>query len=163
MNTCPSQARDLAQEGHRWAMEQTCVRSCSCFLKRRSWAARRTRRPEQGLRLEGVSHHTTERRRKNCRRPPIDSGTAMARQGMRIINAKKSKYYNAALENFEQARRCYERAGSRRLAMRCGRSTRRPPPQDRFMSVLRKSLPTWFPVRSARFWNVRKCAGYATG
>jgi glutamine synthetase type III len=30
---------------------------------------------------------------------------------MRIINAKKSKYYNAALENFEQARRCYERAG----------------------------------------------------
>lgn len=30
--------------------------------------------------------------------------------GMRILNAKKSKYYGAALESFEDARRCYERA-----------------------------------------------------
>ena len=30
---------------------------------------------------------------------------------MRIVDAGKSKYYNAALENFEHAKRCYERAG----------------------------------------------------
>jgi hypothetical protein len=30
---------------------------------------------------------------------------------MRILNKSKSKYYEAALTNFERARRCYERAG----------------------------------------------------
>jgi hypothetical protein len=30
---------------------------------------------------------------------------------MRILNAAKSKYYDAALSNFKRARRCYERAG----------------------------------------------------
>ena len=30
---------------------------------------------------------------------------------MRILKAKKSKYYDAALRDFERARRCYERAG----------------------------------------------------
>ena len=30
---------------------------------------------------------------------------------MRIVNAKKSKYYDAALSNFEGAERCFERAG----------------------------------------------------
>jgi hypothetical protein len=29
---------------------------------------------------------------------------------MRIVDAKKSKYYNAALSNFERARDCYQRA-----------------------------------------------------
>jgi uncharacterized Zn finger protein len=31
-------------------------------------------------------------------------------QGMRIVDSKKSKYYNAALSNFERARDCYQRA-----------------------------------------------------
>jgi tetratricopeptide (TPR) repeat protein len=30
---------------------------------------------------------------------------------MRILNAKKSKYYEAALSNFERAKHCFERAG----------------------------------------------------
>ena len=30
---------------------------------------------------------------------------------MRILAAKKSKYYDAALSHFETARRCYERSG----------------------------------------------------
>jgi hypothetical protein len=62
--------------------------------------------------LEGVSHYTTEPAAKKLQktRPSIAARLWRA-QGMRIINAKKSKYYNAALENFEQARRCYERAG----------------------------------------------------
>ncbi|MDN5850779.1 MAG: hypothetical protein L0H63_14260, partial [Nitrococcus sp.] len=29
----------------------------------------------------------------------------------RIVNAKKSKYYDAALSNFERAKRCFEQAG----------------------------------------------------
>lgn len=32
-------------------------------------------------------------------------------QGLRIVNAKKSKYYDAALSNFERAKRCFDRAG----------------------------------------------------
>jgi len=32
-------------------------------------------------------------------------------QGLRIVNARKSKYYHAALSNFDSARRCFERAG----------------------------------------------------
>ncbi len=31
--------------------------------------------------------------------------------GVRILNAKKSKHYDAALSHFENARRCYERSG----------------------------------------------------
>ena len=31
--------------------------------------------------------------------------------GLRIVNAKKSKYYDAAISNFEQAKRCYIKAG----------------------------------------------------
>jgi hypothetical protein len=62
--------------------------------------------------LEGVSHYTTEPAAKKLQktRPSIAARLWRA-QGMRIINAKKSKYYNAALENFGQSRRCYERAG----------------------------------------------------
>jgi len=30
---------------------------------------------------------------------------------MRIVDAKKSKYYDAALSNFERARDCHQRAG----------------------------------------------------
>lgn len=29
---------------------------------------------------------------------------------MRIVNEKKSKYYDAAFSHFEQAKRCYEKA-----------------------------------------------------
>ena len=32
-------------------------------------------------------------------------------QGLRIVNAKKGKYYDTALSNFECAKRCFERAG----------------------------------------------------
>jgi hypothetical protein len=32
-------------------------------------------------------------------------------QGMRIVTAKKSGYYDAAIANFESAKRCFERAG----------------------------------------------------
>jgi len=32
-------------------------------------------------------------------------------QGLRIVNAKKSKYYDDALSNFDSAKRCFERVG----------------------------------------------------
>ena len=34
--------------------------------------------------------------------------------GMRILVAKRSKYYDAALSNFKDAKRCYERSGLHR-------------------------------------------------
>jgi hypothetical protein len=62
--------------------------------------------------LEGVSHNATEPAAKKLEKTHPEVAARLWRaQGMRIINAKKSKYYNAALENFERARRCYERAG----------------------------------------------------
>jgi uncharacterized Zn finger protein len=62
--------------------------------------------------LQGVSHNATEPAAKKLEKTHPEVAARLWRaQGMRIINAKKSKYYNAALENFERARRCYERAG----------------------------------------------------
>ncbi|MBZ5621117.1 MAG: hypothetical protein LAQ69_20685 [Acidobacteriia bacterium] len=62
--------------------------------------------------LEHVSHYTTEPAAKKLEKPHPDLAARLWRaQGMRIVNAGKSKYYDAALSNFESARRCYERAG----------------------------------------------------
>jgi len=62
--------------------------------------------------LEGVSHYTTEPVAKKLEKPyPGLAARLWRAQGMRIINAKKSKYYAAALSNFERAKRCFERAG----------------------------------------------------
>jgi uncharacterized Zn finger protein len=62
--------------------------------------------------LEGVSHYTAEPAAKKLERTHPDVTARLWRaQGMRIIGAKKSKYYAAALSNFERAKRCYERAG----------------------------------------------------
>jgi hypothetical protein len=62
--------------------------------------------------LEDVSHYTTEpAARKLEKTHPEAAARLWCAQGMRVIKAKKSKYYGAALENFERVRRCYERAG----------------------------------------------------
>ncbi|MBI4658500.1 MAG: hypothetical protein HY735_06575 [Verrucomicrobia bacterium] len=62
--------------------------------------------------LEGLSHYTTEPVAEKLEKPQPDLAARLWRaQGMRIINAKKSKYYAAALSNFERAKRCFERAG----------------------------------------------------
>jgi hypothetical protein len=62
--------------------------------------------------LEGVSHHATGPAAKKLEKlHPDASARLWSAQGMRIVNAKKSKYYDAALANFESAKRCYERAG----------------------------------------------------
>jgi uncharacterized Zn finger protein len=59
-----------------------------------------------------VSHLTTEpAARKLEKTHPGIAARLWRAQGMRILDAKKSKYYPEALENFRRARRCYERAG----------------------------------------------------
>jgi hypothetical protein len=62
--------------------------------------------------LEDISHYATEPVAKKLAKTHPDVAAKVYRAlGMRILKAKKSKYYGAALANFEDARRCYERAG----------------------------------------------------
>jgi len=62
--------------------------------------------------LEQVSHYATEPVAQTLEKPhPGPAARLWRAQGMRIVNAKKSKYYAAALSNFERAMRCYEKAG----------------------------------------------------
>lgn len=62
--------------------------------------------------LQDLSHYFTEPAAKNLETTYPDVAARLWRaQGMRIVDAKKSKYYNAALSNFERATRCFERAG----------------------------------------------------
>jgi hypothetical protein len=61
--------------------------------------------------LEGLSHFVTEPAADLLAKAHPDVAAKVFRaMGMRILNAKKSKYYHEALENFEDARNCYARA-----------------------------------------------------
>ena len=62
--------------------------------------------------LEGLSHYATEPIAKKIEKAHPDLSARLWRaQGLRIVNGKKSKYYAAALSDFESAKRCFERAG----------------------------------------------------
>ena len=62
--------------------------------------------------LEGVSHYVTEPAAKKLEHTDPDVAARLWRaQGMRLVQGRKSKYYDAALANFERARRCFEQAG----------------------------------------------------
>lgn len=62
--------------------------------------------------LQGVSHYATEPAAKKLEKPHPELAARLWRaQGMRIVDAKKSKYYASALTNFERARDCFRRAG----------------------------------------------------
>ncbi len=62
--------------------------------------------------LEGLSHYTTEPAARRLEKTHPDVAARLWRaQGMRIVKTGKSKYYGAALSNFENAMRCFERAG----------------------------------------------------
>jgi uncharacterized Zn finger protein len=62
--------------------------------------------------LQNTSHFATEAAAKALEdaRPELAARLWRA-QGMRIVEAGKSKYYDAALGNFTRAKQCYERAG----------------------------------------------------
>jgi hypothetical protein len=54
----------------------------------------------------------TQHRRLRIRCAELDTTIQdFVAQGLRIINARKIKYYGAALSNFERAKHCFERAG----------------------------------------------------
>lgn len=62
--------------------------------------------------IEELSHYSTEPAARRLAKSHPDVAAKVYRaMGMRILNAKKSKYYDAALSNFEDAKRCYERSG----------------------------------------------------
>lgn len=62
--------------------------------------------------LERVSHYATEPAAKKLEKVHPDAPARLWRaQGMRLVKGKKSKYYDAALSNFERARNCFEKAG----------------------------------------------------
>jgi uncharacterized Zn finger protein len=62
--------------------------------------------------LEHLSNHETEPLARKLERSYPDIAARVHRAlGMRIVNAGKSKYYAAALDNLEHAKKCYARAG----------------------------------------------------
>jgi hypothetical protein len=69
-------------------------------------------RQTKDVNLEDLSHYATEPAAKKFEKTNPDLAARLWRaQALRIVNAKKSKYYDAALSNFERAKRCFERAG----------------------------------------------------
>ncbi len=62
--------------------------------------------------LESLGHYTTEPAAEQLMRShPGIAAKVYRALGMRILNAKKSRYYNAALSHFEQSKQCYRTAG----------------------------------------------------
>ncbi len=62
--------------------------------------------------IEDLSHYTTEPAAKALEKTHPDVAAKIYRAlGMRILKAKKSKYYEIALGHYENAKHCYERAG----------------------------------------------------
>ncbi len=62
--------------------------------------------------IQDLSHYQTEPAARRLARSHPDVAARVYRAlGVRILNARKSKYYGAALSHFENARRCYERSG----------------------------------------------------
>ena len=62
--------------------------------------------------IESLSHYTIEPAAEKLTKGYPDVAAKLYQaMGLRIVNAGKSKYYGAAISNFEQAKRCYEKAG----------------------------------------------------
>ena len=62
--------------------------------------------------LEDLSHYRTEPLAHKLERPHPDISARVYRAlCMRIVNAGKSKYYDAALDNLERAKKCYIKSG----------------------------------------------------
>ncbi len=62
--------------------------------------------------LENLSHYSTEPLTRKLKRSRPDIAARVYRAlCMRVVNAGKSKYYDAALDNIELAKKCYAKAG----------------------------------------------------
>ena len=65
--------------------------------------------------IEDLSHYQTEPAAQRLAPSHPDVAAKVYRAlGFRILKAKKSKYYDAALSHFVNAKRCYERSGLHR-------------------------------------------------
>jgi len=103
---------------------QTCIRCWNCSSRPKKWSGWRNWCVARRMKLsKTVSHYATEPAAKRLEKGHPDLAARLWRaQGIRIVNAKKSKYYDAALSDFERARDCYQRAG---LASEWEQSVRR--------------------------------------
>ncbi len=64
--------------------------------------------------LQNISHFVTEPAAMKLDKPyPEQAARLWRAQAMRIVDAGKSRYYDAAVANLDRARRCYLRAGLR--------------------------------------------------
>ena len=73
--------------------------------------AERVRRVKD-VTLEEIGYHSTEDAAKLlAKSEPVLAGRIHQAHGMSVLKAGKSKHYPAALGHFEEAKRCYERAG----------------------------------------------------
>ena len=62
--------------------------------------------------LEAVSHYSAEPAARGLAKRNLAAAAALHRaMGFRVLSAKKSKYYGAALKNFKNARALYRKAG----------------------------------------------------
>ncbi len=62
--------------------------------------------------LENLSHYAAEPAARKIERPhPAVAARVYRALGMRIVNAGKSKYYDAALDHLDHAKKCYLKAG----------------------------------------------------
>ncbi len=72
-------------------------------------------RASSDTQLQSLSHHVTEPVAKRLARKHPDIAARLYRaMGMRILSAKKSAYYYAALDHFANVRLCYMRASMQR-------------------------------------------------
>ena len=80
------------------------------LLQEKERLAQRLRKASDGS-LESLSHYTINPAAEKLAGDYPDVAAKLYQaMGLRIINAGKSKYYDAAISNFEQAKRCYEKA-----------------------------------------------------
>jgi Family of unknown function (DUF6880) len=76
--------------------------------------------------IQDLTHYQTEPAAKRLEKLHPDVAAKVYRAlGMRILNARKNKYYDAALSHFKNAKRCYERAGVHRKWVACIADVRR--------------------------------------
>jgi len=102
---------------HERAMESAKAGDLGAFMdicvKTKEWARLADRvHAAKHNELEAVSHyHAAAAAQKLVKRDAVAAAKLYRAMGCRIVNAKKSKYYENALANFEAARDLYRKAG----------------------------------------------------
>lgn len=115
--------------------------------------------------LDQLSHYYTEPAAERLQE--IQPGLAARlwrAQGMRIVNAGKSRHYDAALSDFERAKSCYERAGLgaeweetvRQVRARHSRKTGFKPGFEALVAGSRRTRQATFLERAKTRWTGRQ-------